>query len=139
MKLPKIAQRLSLFAFLACALVVTGCGSDGTPVAPGIQPEIINSTDNFQFQVTSVSNFSGTLEYPWSITGTVADINQSSTVTAGNIVLALLDDTGATVYSNDLAQNGTFVTTAGATGTWRIRVVFANGSGTLNFRADKRL
>ena len=136
--MPTNAVRLSLFALMGVALVLSGCG-DSDPVAPGIQPEIINSVDNFEFQVTAMTNFSGVLDYNWQNTGTVADINQSSAVTTGTVILTLLDSAGAAVYSNNLAQDGSFVTSAGSTGTWKIRLTFSNTSGTLNFRADKRL
>ena len=138
MKTSTTALRLSLLALAGAVLMLSSCG-DSDPVAPGIQPEIINSVDNFQFQVTAVTNFSGVLDYNWQTTGTVADINQSAAVTGGTVILTLLDNAGAAVYSNNLAQDGSFVTSAGATGTWKIRLTFTNTSGTLNFRADKRL
>ena len=62
MTTPRILYRILVFAVLSTMLLVVGCSKDDTPVSPGIQPEIINNVDNFQFQVTAMSNYSGTLE-----------------------------------------------------------------------------
>ena len=121
------------------AALFAACGSDTVPpTAPGIQPQIINSVDNFQFQVTALKNYSGTLNYRWSNTGLSADVNQSCAVSAGTVTLTLLDQGGQEVYSRDLSQNGTFASATGTSGSWRIRVTMSNASGDLNFRADKR-
>jgi hypothetical protein len=65
------------------AALFVACGSDTVPptAAPGIQPEIINAVDNFQFQVTAVENYSGTLNYNWTNTGLEANVNQACAVT----------------------------------------------------------
>lgn len=126
-----------------CAMValipvlLTGCGDDPAPVAPGIQPEIINSVDNFQFQVTAVKNYSGTLTYMWSNTGTAATVDQSCAVSGGTVTLTLLDDAGQSVYTRDLSQNGSYPSSTGTTGSWRVRVTMSGVSGDLNFRVDK--
>ena len=120
-----------------CALgAVAGCGSDQV-VTAGVEPEVVNNVDSFEFQVTSVQNFSGVWSYNWLTTGTIADVNQSSTVSAGQISVRIADADGNTVYIGDLAQTGTFVTSAGTAGVWRIDVVLSEGSGTLNFRTEK--
>ena len=127
------------YLFLVLSGVVTlACGDDPAPVAPGIQPEIVNSADNFQFQVTAVNNYTGALNYTWTNTGTAADVNQSCAVSGGVVTLVLLDDQGTEVYSKDLSQDGSFVTSVGTSGSWKIRVIMSHASGTLNFRADKR-
>lgn len=113
------------------------CSDDDSPTAPGIEPEIINNVDNFQFQTTAIQNYSGTLNYNWSNTGTMAVVDQSSAVTAGSVTLFILDDAGTTVYERDLALDGTTSSNAGVAGDWTIRVVCSSLSGTLNFRADK--
>jgi len=41
------------------------------------------------------------------------------------------------VYSRSLADNGTFSSSAGAAGTWTIRVTYSSVDATVNFRADK--
>ena len=122
---------------LMTALFVA-CGDDPAPTAPGIQPEIINAVDNFQFQVTAVKNYTGILDYPWSNTGAAADVNQSCAVGSGAVALTLLDDTGAEVYSRDLNQDGSFPSNTGTSGSWTIRVALYQATGDLNFRVDKR-
>ena len=101
------------------------------------QPEIANVPDNFQLQATGVTNVSNTFEYTWQNSGTTANVNQATTVSAGSAQLTILDATGAQVYTRALADNGTFPTTAGTSGSWKIRMVLTNYSGTLNFRAQK--
>ena len=135
-----IDKRLLCLALLCVSLFLFSCSDDEIlPVAPGIEPEVINSVDNFQFQVTALENFSGTLNYTWPNTGTLAKANHSSAVTSGTTTLVILDNTGAQVYSEDLARNGDFFSSSGTTGDWTIRVVLSGASGTLNFRVDKQI
>ncbi len=132
-------KRLFCLACLCVSLLLVGCSDDEiTPVVPGIEPEVINSVDNFQFQVTAMKNYSGTLTYTWANTGSLAKGNHSSAVTSGTATLVILDDAGSQVYSEDLAQNGDYFSSAGPTGDWTIRVVLSGTSGTLNFRVDKQ-
>lgn len=119
---------------LAAALV--GCSNS---TAPGVQPEIANLTDNFQFQTSSLRGASGSWSYTWQNTGTVATVNQSCSITGGTATLVIRDSGGTQVYSRDLAENGTFVTTAGTTGAWTIVVVFDRvTAAAVNFRAQKQ-
>ena len=123
-----------LWAATLIAALGTGCGN---PASPGIQPQIINTTDHFEYQTSNVSNYTGTSTYAWSNTGTAANVNQSASITGGSVRLVILDATNVQVYSRSLADNGTFPTTAGTAGTWTIRVEYSNGSGTVNFRVQK--
>ena len=125
---------LALFGILTFGF--TACDDDTSN--PGIEPEIINETDAFQFQATAVRNYSNTLEYVWNNTGTEANVEQSTTITQGTLELVLLDATGAEVYSRNLAEDGSFQSSAGDAGDWTIRLIFDNMSGTVNFRAEKR-
>ena len=118
---------------LAIALMVA-CSS---PTDPGIQPQVNNAPDNFQYQVSNVKNFTGTRVYTWQVTGTKASVNQATTVTAGTITLVIRDAAGAEVYNQSLAVNGTLDTVAGTMGTWTIRVQYTNATGTVNFRVQK--
>ena len=136
MHTPKIRMTaLVLAASLALLSILTGCGDELT--SPGIQPEISNLTDNFQYQVTDVRNHTATATYIWQNTGTKADVNQATTVTDGSVRLVLLDADGTQVYSRSLADNGTFVSAAGTPGAWTVRVVYSSASATVNFRAQK--
>ncbi len=117
-----------------CAAALAGC--DNT-TSPGVNPEIANVADNFQYQVTDIRNYSHVDNYTWQNTGTTANVNQSTTVTGGTATLVILDADGVQVYSKSLAENGTFVTTAVAAGSWTIRVTYASASATVNFRVQK--
>ena len=118
---------------LANALIV-GCSS---PTDPGVQPQVNNATDNFQYQVSNVKNFTGSRVYTWQVTGTKASVNQATTLTAGTVTLLIRDAVGAEVYNQSLAVNGTLDTAAGTTGAWTIRVQYTNATGTVNFRVQK--
>ena len=112
-----------------------GCGD--SPTSPGVNPEVANLTDSFQFQVTSMANYTQTLSYSWENTGTVASVDQSCAITDGSGTLTLIDANGTQVYSRSLSLGGSQPSTAGVAGTWTIRVSFSNTDGTINFRAQK--
>lgn len=121
----------------ATALAVTLVCSCGDPAGPGIQPRIVNTVDNFEYQVSNVSNYTGTATFTWSNTGTNANVNQSASITAGSVQLVILDAASTQVYSRSLADNGTFFSAAGSTGSWTVQVEYRNASGTVNFRVQK--
>lgn len=136
MRFPALT-RIATAGALATCLALSSCGSN-PPTAPGIQPEIANLPDDFSYQVSSVANFSGSGRYSWQNTGISANINQATTVTSGAMTLVITDANGTQVYSRSLSDNGTFVTADGVAGTWTIRVMYNGGSGTVNFRAQKK-
>ena len=118
---------------------VAACG-DG-PTAPGIQPQITNNTDAFSYQVTSIQNFSGTYNYTWQNTGTVAKITHASDAGAtGTATLTVKDANGAQVYTGQLATTGQPLSApAGVAGAWTITVVYSNYSNTqVNFGVLKQ-
>jgi hypothetical protein len=116
-------------------VLLAACGDSAT--APGRDPEIINSADNFQYQITDIQDFSGTQVYSWQNTGTTATVNQAAAVAAGSATLVLRDANGVEVYNRSLAENGTFASSAGAAGTWTVRVTYSGADATVNFRVDK--
>jgi len=126
--------RTSKRTWLRLAMLVTVACNDS--LAP-FQPEIANQPDNFQLQATNVRAVTNTFEYTWQNSGTTANVNQATIVAVGTAQLTILDSQGTQVYSRDLSENGTFQTTAGTTGAWKIRMALTNYSGTLNFRAQK--
>ena len=68
MNLPRRPYPLVLMVLLG-AVVLTGCSSSTSPPPPpGIQPEIVNITDSFEYQVQSIANYSTTSSYTW-VTG----------------------------------------------------------------------
>lgn len=116
---------------------VAACG-DSNPIAPSNQPEIGNNTDNFQFQASNLTNTSQTLIYSWVNTGTAANVDQSGAISSGQATVILRDAANAQVYSGDLRNTGTFISSNGGSGTWRIEVRLTDVTGTLNFRVQKR-
>jgi hypothetical protein len=120
---------------LLFALATMGCSDN--PVGPSKQPEINNATNDFQFQITRVTNFSTNVSYTWRNTGTRANVTQSSSMTAGTATLTIREASGFVVYTRSLRDNGTFVTNDGTTGNWRIDVAPSNAAGTLNFRVQR--
>jgi hypothetical protein len=129
------------FLAFACSsvvlLLVTACG-DSNPIGPSNQPEIANITDNFQFQASNLIGTTQTLVYSWTNTGTAANIDQSGAISSGQATVTIRDSSNAQVYSGDLKNTGTFVSSTGASGTWRIEVRLNDVTGTLNFRVQKR-
>ncbi len=122
--------------WLAAGVVLLAACGDST-TAPGREPEIINTTDNFQYQITEIQDFSGTQVFSWVNTGTTATVNQSAAVSAGSATLVLRDANGVEVYSRSLADDGTFSSDAGTAGTWSVRVTYSGAAATVNFRLDK--
>ena len=122
---------------LVCAFVAISCGSGKNPVGPSNQPEIANNRDNFQFQASNLMRTTQTLSYAWENTGTNANVNQSGQISSGTATLTIRTPTGVDVYNRDLSMTGTFPTSTGTAGNWRIEVRLENVSGTLNFRVQK--
>ncbi len=132
-------KKLSIWgAILAlCTLfAATGC-SDSDPVSPGIQPEIINGTQSFEFQVSSVRNYTGSFSYTWSNASTFASVDLSSAISDGTALLTIKDSAGTAVYSRSLSLGGSMDTDVGVVGDWVLTVTLTGASGDLNFRADE--
>lgn len=127
---------LALVAFVLAA----ACGGDPT-APPGIQPQIVNNTDAFSFQITNLNHVSGTYPYAWQNTGTLAKVTHASDAGAsGTAIVTVTDAVGTQVYSGPLATSGEPVSSpAGAAGTWTITVTFTNYSNTqVNFAVVKQ-
>lgn len=116
-------------------LALAACSDAAT--SPGRDPQIVNATDNFQYQISDIRAFSGNQVYTWQNSGTTAKVNQSAAITSGAVSLVLRDANGTQVYSRSLADNGTFVSSAGIAGTWTVVVSYATADATVNFRVDK--
>ncbi len=119
---------------LAALVLVAACG-DG-PTAPGIQPQIVNITDSFSYQVSAIQGFTGTYTYNWQNTGTLARITHSSDAGAtGTATVVVRDAAGTQVYSGALVSSGQPMSTpAGVAGTWTVNLVYSNYSNTqVNF------
>jgi len=126
---------LSIRATALAALVLVAACSDG-PTAPGIQPQITNITDAFSYQVTSINNFTGTYNYTWQNTGTLARVSHASDAGAtGTATVVVRDAAGTQVYSGQMVSSGQPLSApAGVAGAWTISVVYSNYSNTqVNF------
>jgi hypothetical protein len=130
----------SLRAAAFAALVLVGACGDG-PTAPGIQPQITNLADAFAYQVSAIQDFSGTYNYTWQNTGTLAQISHASDAGAtGTATVVVRDATGTQVYSGQMASSGQPMSSpAGTAGAWTISVVYSNYSNTqVNFAVSKQ-
>lgn len=133
----KISPRVLVLA----AVVLLGACNDDPTAPPGIQPQITNNTDAFSFQITNLSNVTGTYNYTWQNTGTLARVTHSSNAgSTGTATLVLLDAVGTQVYSGALATTGQPTSApAGVAGAWTVRLVFTNYSNTqINFGVIKQ-
>ena len=128
-------QKSRIVRTVGTAVVLALLGCD--PLAP-FQPEIGNTADSFQFQVTDIKNVTLTRDYEWQHSGSVANVNQSTTISAGSAILTVRDAAGTQVYRRDLTENGTYQTGSGSPGKWNIRVEFARATGTVNFRVQRQ-
>jgi hypothetical protein len=132
----RTARLIARGSILLAIVCLTACGDDA-PTTPGVQPEIINNPDNFEYQVTDISNYSATTSYTWQNTGPAATVDHSTTVTGGTATLVILDANETQVYSRSLAQSGSYPTVTGVAGDWTVRIVYDGASATVNFRVQK--
>ncbi len=126
-----VALPLAVGAAAACSSSASGL------LGPSNQLQVTDTTNNFQFQVTAMSNITQTLDYSWLNTSDSASVNQASSLAGGTATLTIKDSTGTQLYTASLANNGTFKTAVGHAGTWKITVVITGASGALNFRVQK--
>jgi len=123
------------FLALCTAALLVGCATD--PSSPGVEPEIINGTQSFEFQVTAVQNYTSSWSYTWNNSSTTASIDHSSSLSDGSATLTITDADGASVYNRSLAQDGSFETNPGSNGDWTLTITLSSCSGDLNFRAEE--
>ena len=126
------------YLLAALALSVAGCGASANLIGPENELEVANGTDNFEWQVSTLSSVTQTLTYTWVHTGELANVNQSSAMGGGTATLRITDDQGVEVYSRSLSQDGDFPTDVGDPGNWTVTVSLNDASGTLNFRIQAR-
>ncbi len=131
----KVHPRWILAATLA--LLAVGACSSGNLLGPDNQLQVSNQPDTFEWQATAMSNIKQTLVYSWQNTGTTANVNQSSNITAGRAALTIRDALGTPIYVRSLGDNGTFTTPNGSSGTWAIVVELDGVDGAVNFRVEK--
>ena len=118
------------------SFALAACG-DGNPIGPSNQPEVGNNPDNFQFQASNLVRTTQTLIYTWTNTASVANVDQSGRIDSGEATLSLHDASGQNVYSRTLTSTGTFKSSSGTAGSWRLEVRLTGVTGTLNFRVQR--
>ena len=119
------------------ALTVFGCDSANL-IGPANQLEVNSVVDNFQFQVSDLSNVSQDLTYAWENTGTQATIDISQAITAGRAILTIRDAGGTIVHQEDLRNDNDTDTAVGSSGEWSIQLELIGVTGTLNFRVQRK-
>ncbi|MDE3213987.1 MAG: hypothetical protein KGM98_12190 [Bacteroidota bacterium] len=101
------------------------------------QPKVSNNTDNFTFQANNTTNLSSNYDYSWNNTGQTATITVTSTITTGTANISIYDANGSQVYTNDIQTNGTFTTSTGVSGIWKIHVTLSGADGNVSFTVQK--
>lgn len=123
----------------ALSLVAVACGD--SPTAPGIQPQIVNDTDTFSYQVSDLEATTGTWSYTWQNTGTLAKVTHASDAGATGIATVTISDgAGTEVYSGAFETSGEVVTSPeGEAGAWTITVMYSDYTNTqVNFAVIKQ-
>lgn len=122
--------------FVVAFTILASCSSDNV-IGPDNQLQVTNATNDFQFQVSNLKTVTQTLTYTWSNTGDSASVNQSSSISYGTATLTIRDPTGTILYKSSVANNGTYHTLKGTTGSWQLEVAMNKVDGTFNFRVQK--
>jgi hypothetical protein len=122
---------------LAGFALLAGCDLRITP-PPTFQPEVINVRNDFALQATGLLDFTDDVQYDWVSDGTAASVTQSPTLLTGTAILFVFDGAGTQVYQRSLAENGTFATTTGVPGVWKVRLRFEDANGNTTFRLVKQ-
>ena len=120
------------------ALALSAACDTRVPSVPALQPQVVNLPNDFAFQATGLAGVNEDVVYSWQITGTSATVDQSPTLLLGDATVFVADANGNQVYQRSLAENGSFVTTAGVPGTWTVRMHFADASGDVGLHLQKQ-
>lgn len=126
---------------LVTLLLAAACSDGATGPPPGIQPQIVNNTDAFSYQISDLDGVTGTWDYTWENTGTLAKVTHASDAgAAGTATITIRDGAGTQVYSGALATTGEPVSSpAGVAGTWTITMTYSNYTNTqVNFAVIKQ-
>jgi hypothetical protein len=120
---------------LAVALLVMGCGSsNNNALAPQFQPEVVNTPNvAFSLQATGLTDVSDALSYTWSVSSGSIVIHPATSTTSGTLTLNLKDATGAVIYNGPVPASGDITPPSGTAGPWKVGVILAQYSGTINF------
>ncbi|HEU4764101.1 MAG TPA: hypothetical protein VFT93_00465 [Candidatus Eisenbacteria bacterium] len=119
---------------VAVALLFTGCASTHQ-VARDLT--VMNDPGNFTLHIGSVENFSHRMEYRWENPAAKATVRQASSVAGGEATLEVRDAAGRLVHSKSLREQGSFATSEGKPGTWRIGVTLRRTTGSVTFEVRR--
>jgi hypothetical protein len=126
---------LAIAAIAAIALFLAGCATTHT-VARDLT--VMNPPGGeFSLHIGSVANFSHRLQYKWENAGTKASVRQASSVTEGVANLEVRDAAGKVVHAKSLRDVGSFLTSEGKPGMWRIDVILSRATGSVTFEVGR--
>lgn len=125
--------RLTASSALVALALLASCDTR-VPTQPPFDTQLINLRNDLALQITGLEDATSELEFTWQNDGTAASVTQSPTLLTGTAVLFVLDGSGAQVYQRSLAENGTFTTTAGVPGNWKVLVRLTEANGAVTFR-----
>jgi hypothetical protein len=129
-------RRISPYVTLALALLA-GCDTR-LPTLPKFEPQVINLPNDFGLQVSALEQVTTEVEYTWQNDSSSTSVVQAPSNLTGDALLFILDGAGTQVYQRSLAENGTFMTTAGVPGEWTVRLQLSDASGALSVRLKKQ-
>ena len=121
-------------AALLGAFAGSACSSN--PVT-GVQIEVRNDADNFQYHATALNQQNDVHSYSWQNSGTRATLDLTTEGSAGTVHLVMRDAANATVYDADLPANLVTTTTIGTAGSWRINVTLTGYTGNVAILISK--
>jgi hypothetical protein len=73
------------------------------------------------------------VSYTWNASSGSVIIHPATSTTSGTITLNIKDAAGTVIYNGTVPATGDITPPTGAGGAWKIRVTFANYTGTINF------
>jgi len=123
-------------AVLLIAVVLPSACEKSSTAPTG--PSVTNNPDDFSYQTPHYNGHTGVESYTWSNSGDSASVHQASSLSSGYATLTIKDGIGTQVYLATLSTTGTFPTAKGNRGAWNIRVDYAQATGTVGFRVQKR-
>jgi len=93
--------------------------------------------DTMRFRAARVEGLNTTLAYMWTNSGAAATVSQGASSGAGRLMLRVRDAAGHEVFARSLDERGSFATTAGKPGAWRIELDLTDYTGPLELGIDK--
>jgi hypothetical protein len=106
-----------------------------------MEPQVINHENAFSYQVSDLASVTGSWDYTWLNTGTMAKVSHASDAGAtGAATVTIRDAAGTQVYSEPFGTSGEAVTSpSGLAGAWTITVSYSTYTNTqVNFAVIKQ-